>query len=584
MQHLENASFAMEFAFQTFHVTKGVELMIKMKKWASFIVAAVMLLSTFHTAFAEENELKEPDGMRNVASGISYSYSQPPHENYPDDGTKLTDGKYGDVNDFMDGNWSGLLKGKTREITFDLGESKSIGRIKSHFLYNNSVGIYTPTILSYYASEDGQNWAPVKYMNSPAPLWSDIPTAGYDYVWDAAIDRVPHPSSQAKKIYARYVKIAVTTQIWVFMDEVEIWGVDGKTSDAYALRPVTPSYLKPGNDTAGIRNLWLMYNGMYDNNRGNWTKEKLMPYVSYVDNNGEPTDWMYDGTLVLGLRTPDFQRDFGYSANLEDWKWYLDKTFKPGGDLSALNDTVKEVGVKLNDPNHKMKVVIMIPNPGEGITNFGDIDGDGISESFVPSEVGEEQSYANRQKAVDWYLDQVRTKWMKGRYDSLEISGMYWLDEGVSNGKTSDEKLIKHIGEIVHKRGQKLFWIPYFGANKNYAARALGFDAAALQPNHFWDGSNPERIEDAAYLAKHHGLGVELETDEAMFENEASRGNYIDYLNGGVDYGYMTEAFKAYYQGVDSLLTSSRSSDPRIRELYDWMYQFVKGTYQKQPR
>ncbi|MCU6340170.1 DUF4855 domain-containing protein, partial [Enterobacter quasiroggenkampii] len=114
--------------------------------------------------------------------------------------------------------------------------------------------------------------------------------------------------------------------------------VDGKASDAYALRPVTPSYLKPGNDTAGIRNLWLMYNGMYDNNRGNWTKEKLMPYVSYVDNNGEPTDWMYDGTLVLGLRTPDFQRDFGYSANLEDWKWYLDKTFKPGGDLSALND------------------------------------------------------------------------------------------------------------------------------------------------------------------------------------------------------------------------------------------------------
>ncbi|MDT8977424.1 DUF4855 domain-containing protein [Paenibacillus sp. chi10] len=560
--------------------------MIKLKRVVSFVAASIMLLSTFQAALAVDIEpTVATDGMRNLASGISYSFThQPPDENYPDDGTKLTDGKYGDANDFMDPNWTALLKGKTREIIFDLGESKSIGKIKSHFLYNHEVGIYTPEIVSYYASEDGMNWAPVKYMNSPVPLWTNIPTAAYDYVWDAAVDRVPHPSSQAKKIYARYVKIAVTTEIWVFMDEVEIWGVEGKTADAYALRPVTPSYLKPGNDTAGIHDLWLMYNSMYSNDRGNWTKEKLIPYVSYVDNNGEPQDWMYDGTLLLGIRTADYQRDFGINAVLDDWKWYLDKMFKPGGDLSELNAAVTEAGNKLNDSHHKMKVVIMIPNPGETISNFGDVDGDGISENFVPSDVGAEQSFTNRKKAVYWYLDQVRTKWMKGRYDRLELVGMYWMAESMGRDNSSDEKLVKYAGDIVHKRGQKLFWVPNFGGNRNYAARAIGFDATALQPNHYWGGTNPDRIEDAAYLAKHHGLGIEMEMDEDAFTNDASRDYYIDYLNGGVDFGYMNEAFMAYYQGVDALLDSSRSSDPRIRELYDWMYQFVKGTYQKQPR
>lgn len=59
---------------------------------------------------------------------------------------------------------------------------------------------------------------------------------------------------------------------------------------------------------------------------------------------------------------------------------------------------------------------------------------------------------------------------------------------------------------------------------------------------------------------------------------------YLHYLNGGgVDYGYMNDAFKAYYQGNAALLDSSRSKDPSIRQLYDWMYQFIKGTYGKQP-
>lgn len=252
--------------------------------------------------------------------------------------------------------------------------------------------------------------------------------------------------------------------------------------------------------------------------------------------------------------------------------------------MANLNEAVKEAGLKLGDPYHKVKVVFMIPYASEKICDFGDVDGDGAAENFNPSEVGEEAAYANRTKAIQWYLDQVNKRWLEGHYDRLELVGMYWLAEGVESGReTIDMNLLKDTREWVHRTGRKFFWIPYFSANMNFAGRALGFDATALQPNHFFDETEKDRLDDAAYLAKHHGLGIELETDERMNYDPGFRKRYIEYLNSGVDNGFMTGAFKAYYQGVSGLLESALSPDPRVRELYDWMYQFVKGTYQKQP-
>ncbi|MFW5437550.1 DUF4855 domain-containing protein [Paenibacillus apiarius] len=555
--------------------------MKKMNKWASLLLAAVLMLSTVQVSYAEEGEAQE---MRNLAPSSTYSYSEAPHQEHQDNGNRLTDGKFGDLNAFWDPAWVAFLGGKTREITFDLGENKSIGRIKTHFLYEGPAAIYSPNILSYYVSEDGQNWAPVKHMASPEPIWADKSATGVDYVWDGEVDGVPDPSLDAKKAYARYVKVAITTTVWVFLDEVEIYGVDGKTQDAFDLKPVTPEYLKPGRDTADIRDLLLLYNGKYENDRGDWNKDNIIPYVSYVDEQGNPTDWMYDGVLYLGLKTDDNQRDFGSTAVLNDWKWYLDKTFKADGDMANLNEAVKEAGVKLNDSNHIVKVVLMIPYAGEKISDFGDVDGDGVSENFNAAEVGEEAAFANRTKAIKWYMDQVKQRWLQGDYDRLDLVGMYWLAEGVEHGReTVDMNLLRYSRDLVHQADKKFFWIPFFSANMNFAGKALGFDATMLQPNHYFDGTEAVRVDDAAYLAQHHGLGIEMETDERMNHDPGFRKRYIEYLNSGVDNGFMTGAFKAYYQGVGGLLESARSTDPRARELYDWMYQFVKGTYQKQP-
>ena len=42
----------------------------------------------------------------------------------------------------------------------------------------------------------------------------------------------------------------------------------------------------------------------------------------------------------------------------------FDKTFAATGDMQQLNEAAKEVGAKLKQPDHQVKVVLMIPNPG----------------------------------------------------------------------------------------------------------------------------------------------------------------------------------------------------------------------------
>ena len=97
---------------------------------------------------------------------------------------------------------------------------------------------------------------------------------------------------------------------------------------------------------------------------GDWNKERIIPNISYVNKDGEPVDWLYDGVLYLGIASPA-GRDFGQGqTNLDDWKWYLDKTFATTGDMRQLNEVAKEVGAKLKQPDHQVKVVLMIPNPG----------------------------------------------------------------------------------------------------------------------------------------------------------------------------------------------------------------------------
>ncbi|MCJ8014132.1 DUF4855 domain-containing protein [Paenibacillus sp. KQZ6P-2] len=107
---------------------------------------------------------------------------------------------------------------------------------------------------------------------------------------------------------------------------------------------------------------------------------------------------------------------------------------------------------------------------------------------------------------------------------------MYWLSEVVSYSNPHEEELIRYKSSVVYRAGLKFFWIPFFYGNRAFHWKQLGFDAAVLQPNHFFNDTREERIQDTAELAITYGMGVEIECDERM----------------------------------------------------NWMYQFIKGTYEKQ--
>ncbi|WP_152394480.1 DUF4855 domain-containing protein [Paenibacillus guangzhouensis] len=564
------------------------------KKWGSLLMAAVMLMAPISVVqakssvpavtIAQADEAATPPipdkvKFHNLAAGLSYEWSEAPEASHPDNGHKLTDGKYGKL-DMNDPAWVGHLRGKSREVVFDLGQEKTIGKISAHFFQDypkNS--ILVPLTVSMYVSDDKKNWGLLSH-NATQLLWGDGPPRQETFVWDGSRDGIKGGNTDGKMAYARYVKVIFTMHqsLWEYIDEIEIMGTDDELNGAVKVPAEPPHFLAPGEATAGIRNLNLLYNGQYDNGLGDWKKERIIPNISYVDKNGEPTDWLFDGVLYLGLASPA-GRDFGVGQTiLDDWKWYLNKTFAAKGDMQQLNEATVEVGTKLNQPDHKMKVVLMIPNPGEYLKNFGDVDGDGVSENFNGSDVGEARALENRQKAVQWWLDQVRQRWQAEHYSNLELVGMYWLEEQISTSSTGPD-LVKAVSSKVHDMNLKFFWIPHSLAYKSYMWKDVGFDAVAYQPNYFFGGMDVDRLEDAANNAKRYGMGIEVEFDDRMLTDGVFLERYIDYLNSGVTTGLMQQGFRAYYQGNNAVYNLGVSKDPTLRLMYDWLYQYLNGTY-----
>ncbi|MCQ6559972.1 DUF4855 domain-containing protein [Paenibacillus mendelii] len=514
-------------------------------------------------------------GPQNLALNKSYTVSLPPSSSYPDTGgTELTDGIHGTTS-FYNAAWQGHAGDFDRNFIVDLGEPKSIGAIKANFLNDRDPGINAPDDIRISVSMDGQNWARAAVVDKPAS--SDTGPHTLQYVWDGAVDGLPSQQPQGDMVYARYVKINLVLNVWAFIDEIEVWGEDGRLDGAVELTPDEPPqdgrYLEAGEATGGINDLVLFYNGQYNNNIGDWNASQFVPYVAYVDEDGQPTEWFFDGGLFLGLTAASgrtfVETNWEESSKKEDWEWYLNKTFN--GDALQLNQAVSQVGAQLNDPNHKMKVVLMVPLPSTKQTDFGDVDGDGVSENFGDPAAGQ----ANKEKAVDWYINEVLSRWTAAGYSNLELTGFYWMHEAAS---AEDQAVIRYTADAVHKHGFKFFWIPYYGASGYWKWQDFGFDAMAYQPNHFFtDGTTADRIRVAAENARKIGSGVEIEVDDRVFGNTAFRQKYIDYLQGGIDYGFDSSVFRAYYQSTHTLQKAAYSDFPRNRQIYDWTYDFIRG-------
>lgn len=381
----------------------------------------------------------------------------------------------------------------------------------------------------------------------------------------------------------------------VFGEVMFIMGIAGSLA-AVAATPPEAGYFPPGTPASrGAANIILVYTGYYSSGAGDWDVASALPYVAYgtpkVDENGQRLlqmdwkDWFFDTYLFLGLQAPS-GRAFdsparATPARMEDWQWYIDHLFADGMQLDAFDQAValaKERG--LGPADYRGKVIIMIPNPITTQRDFGDVDGDGVSEDFTVIRQSSAQAIAARTRAVQWYVRQVLARWQAKKYQNLELIGFYWVEEEVHMGVSSEGSTLRAVHDQLAADGYLLFWIPWFNAPGVQNWQRWGFDVAIHQPNYMFNTSTPKsRLEEAAAISRAKGMGVEIEADSSILSSESGRQRYLDYLRAGVQFGYMNGALKAYYQDAKALLYAFGSVDPEVRRMYDATYEFVKGRF-----
>ena len=165
----------------------------------------------------------------------------------------------------------------------------------------------------------------------------------------------------------------------------------------------------------------LIYQG--GTQRSAWAPGEFAPYVSAVDPRDHTEKWLFDGFLFIefvngrkhafeeGLRLPP--------ADKQDWQDLLARNFEPGHGLAALEQTCAETEKRIGPPLRPRQVVLTLPEPIEGATNWGALDGRRLDFS-VP---------ADRVAACEWHIDNALRKWRELAPRHLTLAGFYFVPE-----------------------------------------------------------------------------------------------------------------------------------------------------------
>lgn len=497
-----------------------------------------------------------------------------------DDGKCLTDGKFGGVNSSGDGYYT-AFRGYSRLVCFDFGKEMRISGFSGSFLHYNA-GIYSPTVLNIYLSADGEKYVKCGSLDT-LPIYSTTPkkhkyTLNFDTPYKA-----------------RYVKIEFTCEVFVYCDEIEIYG-GNNTAGCLDIPPYTEIadkgvYPKFSDNMNGAGSIIKIYDGyLPDQAKADNSKDELLPYIAYLDKNGNILDTMFDSVAFVPCHT-DYPsggrlvlttgKDGGI---MSDWELYISSTFKDGYNVKALEQAAGEVNAALGT-SKKVKVFLTIPYPVMQDKPFGDIDGDGSVEYT--------RNLAERLEVIKWYVDKVVGLFNDQNFANLELCGFYWYKETIGH-EVSD-----HEGELIagtkryitEKYGnlRMLFDAYYLSAGFDTWGK-YGFDGAVMQPNLvFKDYFKTEMLGEFAEQVKKFGVGVEIETGEPGNYNNAQNikkygAIYENYLFYGAKYGYI-DALQTFYQGAGPgvIYKFYTSTDPYMNHLYEKTYKFIKGTYSSSP-
>ncbi len=478
----------------------------------------------------------------------------------------LTDGEEApDMYCYSDG-WFFHRGGGAIDFFFDLERLSSIDSVVISFLEQKDWGIHHPRHITVLLSEDANNWYPVKL---------DTPTGDSS----AAAKRIRYEIKLDETYAARFVRIRVESAV-LFIDEIEAYGTKRVSADAKRLADsgVSPVIYYTnendkkycGTETTPVKasDIMLVYGEKGDENA-------LLPLVAHLDAEGNITDTFMDGFLYC----PTGALPSGNAAHRGtlkvDWDFLFDNTFNGVNGFNRLEEVVEQVKSELKKPDYKVQVYITILYPLHTVTDFGDVDGDGVTESLETEE--------GRRKVLDWYINRCLDEFNKRGYKNLELGGFYWINEAVT-WEEDDTALIKEISEAVHDANSYLLWIPYYNAHRAFLGYELGFDLVCMQPNYAFTLDKPlYQFTATARRMKTMHMCIEIENSFQSMSDPLYARSYMLYLYYGAVTGYMKDTVHIYYDDINNFSTMAYSDSKISRMQYDATYEFVKGTLNVTP-
>lgn len=482
----------------------------------------------------------------------------------------LTDGSLAGAAAYSDGGWFHITRGGTRSFVYDLGKTVSVEGFAVGLLRDTDVGVKLPRYLRIFVSENGTEWQTVF-------LRVNVSVKGGN-----TILRLDEKLSAP--VRARFVKLSFMCDVHTYIDEFTVTG----KKNAQNAAPVTPDdpngdnpaelgYIKP-EAFDNVHNMLLSYHCLPGNGpngtdeAGMITPEQYLPYVAYLDKDGNITDTFFDAYLYLPYTRFNYSDE---AKSADGWRTYVNDIYEKDRNMDALEKCVGDVYSQLG-VDEKVKVYTSVlytfTTVGDGKKNeFGDIDGDGKNEDF--------SNIADRKKAIKWIMDEELNRFNGRNYKNLEFCGFYWFEEAIDYSDPDEAELIAYAADYAHKLGKKLFWIPYYQASGYSEWQELGFDLASMQPNYMFskDATN-ERLYVNADLTKMLGMCVEMEINNPEDPIDAAR--YREYMIAGAQTGYMNSVKIYYTNGIPgAFYTTCYSKDDATRALYDDTYAFAKGEY-----
>lgn len=504
---------------------------------------------------ATENLIK---GLYPQVSALSDPGVYSDHNNTPITSPVLTDGNYSSGTDIHNGSFFKFWGGTGRKIYFDLGHVSGVSRFTVSFVDFPDWAVHAPGSVNILLSDDAKNW----YYAGTIDL-----SAANKQVYKNECDL-------GKRVNARYVVFEFGVNGWAGADEFEVYGTKSTAGSAplsdagfdkynvYAGERMAPS----GDILGGLSDLVLLYNTP----QNKYSEEKLITYAGYVDKEGAIRDVMFDSFLFLPGSLPSGNKTYA-DVTKADMNWYLTDVFDdPAGNMNALESAAGKVKQALKLPeDFKYKVTVTVMYPHWERKDFGDIDGDGVTEDLTV--------YENRVKVLNWFIDECEKRFVNANYKNLELVGYYWMNEDITYKDPNAKELMNAVADKAHSVGKSFFWIPYFTAPGYEAWDQYGFDIACMQPNYVFKAATPiTNLISCAKLTALYNMGIEIEIcDEALF-NELFFDKYMAYLSYGTEYGYMKDAVHMYYQGGSIYYNAAKSDSYMGRAIYDSTYHFIK--------